>query len=137
MTEGSQYQVIEGNTQNKAVGPNAKSALSQGDACSGNCFNLIFRFNVMSRINSGGMVDDNAENTSVNPGFYNVKSYNNTWVDLNSSNYSYTITENFSNHSINPAALNELSYYPASVTSLNPYASDSSTDSTFNYGHCS
>jgi hypothetical protein len=37
--------------------------------------------------------------------------------------------------SFNPAALNELYYYPASVTSLNPYASDSTTDSTFNYGH--
>jgi len=139
VTEPSQYHVIEGNTHNNAVGPNAKGMLSQGDACSGNCYNVLIRYNTEEHIDSGIIVDENA-GSSTNPGFYNVKAYNNTLVDTNRVGSSGSaIDNNYACHSINPADLNNIYYWPGASTVLNAYAADSvcgnTVSSTFNYGH--
>src|SRR5206468_8699782 len=79
----SQFNVIEGNTEVNNLGSDGHAWLSQGDACSGNCHNMIIRYNVGAHVGSGGILDDNAGNRSVSPGYYYVKAYNNTWVDYN------------------------------------------------------
>jgi hypothetical protein len=114
-TEPSQYHVIEGNTQNNACGPNAKGNLSQGDACSGNCFNLIVRYNVSEHIDSGGFITDDNAGSSQNPGFYNVKTYNNTLVDYARDGSFPAIVDYYNNSSNNPTDVNNLFYWPGTI----------------------
>jgi hypothetical protein len=113
--EPSQYHVIEGNTQNNACGPNAKGNLSQGDACSGNCFNLIVRFNTSSNIDSGGFITDDNAGSSQNPGFYNVKTYNNTLVNYLRGGSLPGIVDYYNSHSNNPTDVNNLFYWPGTI----------------------
>ena len=135
----AQYHVIEGNTQNNAVGPNAKGTLTQGDTCSGNCYNVIIRFNTWEHIDSAIVVDENA-GSSNNPGFYNVKMYNNSMVDVGRiTSPASGIIDNYACYSVNPADVNNIYYWPGAVTVLNAYAADSACGntvrSTFYYGH--
>jgi hypothetical protein len=137
--EHTQYNVIEGNIQHHAIGPNAKGLLSQGDVCAGNCFNLIIRFNIGYDIDAGNITDDNAQKSGVNPGFSHVKSYNNTWVNTNESNTGYAnATNDYSHNSTYPADINNIYYYGFAVASSgprNPVSCDASTCSTGNWGH--
>jgi hypothetical protein len=125
----SQFNVIEGNTELNNLGTDGHGWLSQGDACNGQCFNLINRFNVGAHVGSGGILDDNAGNHSVAVGYYNVKVYNDTWVDYNASPGSqlYGGTSSFTNHSTGGAQINNLFYYPESLADFNPYMSDTSS----------
>jgi len=114
-TEPSQYHVIEGNTQNNACGPNAKGNLSQGDACSGNCFNLIVRYNTSANIDGGGFITDDNAGSSTNPGFYNVKTYNNTLVNYLRGGGLPGIVDYYNNNSNNPTDVNNLFYWPGTI----------------------
>ena len=115
VTEPSQYHVIEGNTQNNACGPNAKGNLSQGDACSGNCSNLIVRYNTAAHIDSGGFITDDNAGSSTNPGFYNVKTYNNTLVDFLRDGSLPGIVDYYNSNSNNPTDVNNLFYWPGTI----------------------
>ena len=68
------HNVIEGNTQRNAVGPNAKGNLAQGDTPCTGCTNLIIRYNVVSGIDGSG-----SSNYGIWP---HLVQYNNTKVDL-------------------------------------------------------
>lgn len=126
----TQYNLYEGNTLTNNVGANGHGYLTQGDACSGNCFNLIFRFNVGAHVGAGGIIDDNAA-SAVNPGYFNVKSYNNTWVDFMNTGSTYGSQNTFSHNSTGGSQINELFYYPFAITDSNAYSTDSSTVGTF------
>jgi hypothetical protein len=133
----TQFNLYEGNTELNNLGSNGHGYLVQGDACSGQCFNLIIRFNVGAHVGSGGILDDNAYNSSVNPGFYNVKSYNNSWIDYANwpAKQPSGITSGFSHNSTGGAVINDLFYYPESLSAFNPYATDASTVATFVESH--
>ena len=129
----TQFNLIECNTIVNNIGPNGHGYLSQGDSCAGQCHHLIIRYNLGAHVGSGGVVDDNARNSTVNPGFYHVKSYNNTWVDFSNdpSSQSGGITNYYSFNSINAAQINDIFYYGGPLVNYNPYADDASTDATF------
>jgi hypothetical protein len=132
----NQFAVIEGNTHTNAVGANAKGFLFQADSCSGSpCNHAIVRFNAGSHIGSTYTTDDNSFSSV--PGWSYVKEYNNTWVDIHMTTGTggSTYTNYYMSHSTNPADLNGIFYFPGAVSSYNPYASDSTTDATFTYGH--
>ena len=132
----NQFAVIEGNTHMTAVGSNAKGFLFQADSCSGSpCNHAIVRFNVGAHIGSTYTTDDNSFSSV--PGWSYVKEYNNTWADIHMTTGTggSTYTNYYMSHSTNPADLNSIFYFPGAVSSYNPYASDSTTDATFNYGH--
>jgi hypothetical protein len=130
----SQYNVVEGQTESKNIGANAHGYLWQGDACGGQCFNVIMRFNLGEHVSGGIILDDNAF-SSTNPGFYNVKSYNNSWVDHNSVGSQFGVGAAFTHNSIGGAVINNLFYYPQAMSDFNPYETDSSTVGTFSVGH--
>jgi hypothetical protein len=80
VANATQFNVIEGNIQRNAVGPNAKSFLDQNDTgniCASTCNNLIIRYNTISRI--GGAVGDNTSGSD----WPFIKDYNNSYVDSN------------------------------------------------------
>jgi len=132
-----QYNVMEGNTQYNAFGPNAKGLLAQNESCGGTCYNIIERFNVVSRI-GGGVTSNDA-----NPGWPNFKVYNNTFVDAESDISEGPVTDNHAYNSSgtlgapHAAELNNLFYYSSSTGGLitggwNPYGAPDSTDA---YGY--
>jgi hypothetical protein len=124
----TQFNMYENNMELNNLGSNGHGYLSQGDVCSGQCYNLIIRFNVGAHVGSGGILDDNALNSTV-LGFSYVKSYNNTWADYNNypGNQLYGITNGFTHNSTNGAEINDLFYYPQSLVNFNPYATDASS----------
>jgi len=136
----SQFNVIEGNTELNNLGSDGHAWLAQSDGCNNQCHNLIIRFNIGAHVGSGGILDDNAGNSTL-PGYSYVKSYNNTWIDYNSynippiNNQLYGGTNGFTHNSTNGAEINDLFYYPESLTDFNPYATDPSTVGTFSVGH--
>ncbi len=131
-TQTTQHILIEGNTANTVLGNDSKFMIAQGDQCAGQCFGLIIRYNVVAHLGSTVVLDDNAQK-SVNPGFYAVKTYNNTWIDTDSYHPLYGRGDDYSHNSIYPADINNLFYYPNAMLNFNPYASDETTDSTFVY----
>jgi len=124
----TQYNLYEENTELNNLGANGHGYLSQSDVCSSQCYKLIIRFNIGAHVGAGGILDDNANNSSV-PGFSYVKSYNNTWVDYNnySGNQLYGGTNGFTHNSTNGAEINDLFYYPESLANFNPYYTDASS----------
>jgi hypothetical protein len=136
LSRPSQYNVYEANTELYNLGSDGHGYLAQGDACNGQCYNLIIRFNIGAHVGSGGILDDNAGNSSV-PGFSYVKSYNNTWVDFNQDHHTGAGegTNSFMYNSTHGSSINELFYYPESVAYFFPYATDSSTGGTFSASH--
>lgn len=121
-----QHNVIESNSEYNLFGGDAHVFLAQGDGCGGQCFGLIIRFNTAAHVGSAGIIDDNNRKANVNPGFYAVKSYNNSWVDLANygSNATNGITNVFTYNSKNGSEINDLFYYPRPITALNPYVCD-------------
>jgi hypothetical protein len=130
----TKYNLLENNTITSSFGNDAKGILAQGDGCSGNCSNLIIRFNTHEHVGSATLDNTLASGTT---GFNTVKVYNNTFADINnygSGSQLYGIGENHSNYSTNSAELNNIFYYPFSLTSFNPYSFDStSTGATYGY----
>ena len=120
-----EYNVFEGNLQYNAVGPNAKTDLFQNDSgttCP-NCFNVIFRHNIISRIGSGA---------ASNYYWPNIMAYNNTVVDALSDGTADNGTADYAQMSTNGAYLNQLYYFSfASGVNWNVYQCGSGC----NFGH--
>jgi hypothetical protein len=131
----SQYLLIENNTVLNMVGSDMHAlGLLQAEACSGQCFNAIIRFHTAAHIGSGAIVDDNSGTTST-PGWSNVKSYNNTWVDIANQNTGVgSSINNFAHGSPGGSDVNDIFYFPESLADFNPYYADSSSQ-PFTYGH--
>jgi hypothetical protein len=131
----AQYLLIENNTAQNMVGTNMHAlGLLQAESCSGQCFNAIIRFHTAAHVGSGGTIDDNSGSTSV-PGWSNVKAYNNTWADVGNTNSSAGNAINgFTNKSTNGADINDLFYFPFSLSDWNPYFTDGSS-APFSGGH--
>lgn len=120
-----EYNVFEGNLQYNAVGPNAKTDLFQNDsgATCPDCFNVIFRYNTISRIGSGA---------ASNYYWPNIMAYNNTVVDALSDGTAANGTADYAQYSPNGAYLNQLYYFSfASGTNFNVYQCGSGC----NFGH--
>jgi len=117
-SSATQYNVYEANTVLNNVGADGHGFLTQGDACSGQCNNLIIRFNSGAHVGSAGIVDNLG-------GFTFVKSYNNDWVDFN--NVTVGIVNNRDSNSTNGSEINELFYYPGSITVTSYYVSSNSS----------
>lgn len=125
----TEYNVIESQTEINNPSADGHGYLTQGDYCSGNCFSAILRFNKGAHVGGGGLLDDLG-------GFYNVKTYNNTWVDYNSTSFSSgNITTHWKANSFGGSAINSIFYYPGSATNFNPVACEDTSCSSFNYGH--
>lgn len=121
----TQHNVMEGNLQRNAVGANAKGPLSQNESCGSSCFNLIIRFNTVSRIGSGWITNDKT--------WPNVKAYNNTYADLNSDGSTTFGAGNYGPTASGSSYLNEVYFYTqSSINDYNPYACNN-TDC--NFGH--
>jgi hypothetical protein len=136
-----EYNVIEGNYLYNGFGVDAKGNLSQNESCGGNCYNLIQRFNTVSRI-GGAVVTNNA-----NPGWPYVKVYNNTYVDtLYDQIESDPINDNHTNNGGGTAGapyaseLNNIFYFTqtsGSVTvAVNPYAAVGTDVYGYNLAWC-
>jgi hypothetical protein len=128
-TPGSQFNLIEGNTELRNFGPQAHSFLTQGDACGGRCGYMIERFNVTARQSlltggSYGILDDLA-------GYPFVKNYNNTDAFVGSAN---DATDTFGSSSTNGAEKNNIFYYNGSIK-LNPYAVVGGAGAGWSSGH--
>jgi hypothetical protein len=120
-----QYNVIEGNFERNAVGPNAKGVLAQGDTpCSG-CTNLIIRYDVTSRIGSG--VSSNY------PAWPHIMNYNNTHVDLNMDSSSEYQDTDLNYEIPNASLLNTVYFY--NTPSAWSYWNSGSCGTNCNYGH--
>lgn len=133
----SQYLLVESNSITNSVGPNMKAGvLLQAEDCNSQCFNAIIRFHTASHVGTGAIVDDNSQVTSTT-GWYNVKSYNNSWIDVNNypgNTCNGCATDSFANNSTNGSDINNIFYYTESLTNFNPYYSDASS-APFSYGH--
>jgi hypothetical protein len=126
-----QYNVIEGNLERNAVGPNAKGVLAQGDyPCSG-CTNLIARFDTTSRIGSG--VSSNY------PTWPHIVQYNNTHVDLNMEGSTSGQDTDYNDGGLtNAAILNNLYSYntPSAWSNWNSGSCGSSCNAGHNLYWC-
>jgi hypothetical protein len=133
-----QYNVMEGNYQYNAFGPDAKGLLAQNESCGGTCYNIIERFNIVSRI-GGGVTSNDA-----NPGWPYFKVYNNTFVDPESDiTSSDPVTENHTyggaETSGAPSAseLNNLFYYSRSTGGVTagwgPYSTGNVSTDVYGY----
>jgi hypothetical protein len=133
----AQYMLIEGNTVNNMVSANGHgSGLLQAEACNGQCYNAIIRFNVESHFGSGAITDDNSGASEPPQAWINIKSYNNDWIDANNQNIVMGGgTHNFSHGSFGGAVINDLFYYPGSLTDFNPYFCLDTACSPFTFGH--
>jgi hypothetical protein len=124
-----EYNLIEGNLQYNAVGPNAKGLLAQNDpgGCGSVCFDIIERFNITSRIGSG-----NNSNNGV-AGWPYIKIYNNTVVDAGSDSGTLQYGDADNNETTpNGAFLNQLYYFTQpTLTGFNVYGCGSNC----NAGH--
>jgi hypothetical protein len=112
------YTLLEGNHIYKMNGSDMHSiGLFQGEACNGNCFNAIIRFNSSYHVTGAGIVNDNS--TSGCPAWDHVKSYNNDWIDMVQS--SGGAINNTSYCSTYAAYINDIYYWPGSVSNVNAY----------------
>lgn len=126
----TQYNLWEANTGRNSIGSDSKGFLTQADgsSCSGsNCYNVIIRFNSNAHLGSSNGMNDRA--------FPYVKYYNNTWVDVNTSDPLYQIANANMNNATHAANINDIFYYPQAMVDYNPYAIDSTTVGTFSVGH--
>jgi hypothetical protein len=142
-----QYNVMEGNYQSNALGPDAKGLLAQNESCGGTCYNIIERFNTMSRV-GGGNTSNNAD-----PGWPYFKVYNNTYVDPQSDiTSSNPVTDNHTyggaqtSGAPNASELNNLFYYSSTsggvTTGWTPYSMGTVPTDVYGYNlvfcpHCS
>lgn len=132
LTRPAQFNLYEGNTIRNNSGANGHAFLTQADACSSQCFNVIIRFNDMAHVGTFGIIDDNAGKNGV-PGFSSIKSYNNDWVDFVQGGGQMAV-KGFQNNSTKGAGINDLYYFPGSPGNLSPYYVDSSSNSGFTAG---
>lgn len=124
------YNVIEGNTQRNAVGPNAKGNLAQGDTPCTGCKNLIIRYNVVSSIDGSG---------SSNYGTWpHIVQYNNTKVDLKHGSSAPDDTDLNDSTLTNTAILNTVYYYntPSAWSNWNSGSCGSSCNAGHNIYWC-
>ena len=112
LSRPSQYNVYEGNTLRNNLGANGHAFLTQGDACGGQCFNVIIRFNNSAHVGSYDLLDNLG-------GYFNVKSYNNDILDFRVPNWD--TADGFAGASTGGAEFNNLFYWPGSAT-LTPYS---------------
>ncbi|HYK87916.1 MAG TPA: hypothetical protein VE398_04055 [Acidobacteriota bacterium] len=125
VSKPSQYNLFEGNLGRNSMGGNNHGFLTQADACGGQCYDVIIRFNDLAHFGTFALLDDNT-------GFPYVKCYNNNFIDFNSSGQMAT-----NGHQVNAthgAEVNNLFYYPTSVRNYSPYYVDSSSNSGFTAG---
>lgn len=127
----TQDNLFEGNQEYNIFGlsnANGHGFLTQGDGCAGNCFHVIERFNEFVHISGGAIIDDNA-NSSVNPGFYRIINYNNTWADMVTASGSRPggSISCYTHNSTNAADLNNIFHVTGSVSDFNANCFDGST----------
>jgi hypothetical protein len=130
LTRPTQYNLYEGNIIRNSLGSDNHAFLTQADACGGQCYGVIIRFNDMAHVGSYGILDDNAGSTSV-PGFSYVKSYNNTYVDFNKT--MFDAIDGFQSNSKGGAEVNNIFYFPETITD-SPYYVDSTSSNGFRAG---
>ena len=137
----STYLTIEGNTIQNMVATGTGDmhgiGLFQAESCNNECQNGIVRFNTDAHIAHGAIIDDNSGDTTAQA-WINVKSYNNSFIDVNHNDASTngSGTNGYTHGSKGWADLNDLYYYPqSSMPNFNPYATDSTTVNSGNYGH--
>jgi hypothetical protein len=129
LNPATEFNVIDHNTEVNNTSSNGHGYLTQGDYCSGNCFNTIIRFNKGAHVGGGGLLDDAGS-------FYNVKTYNNTWADYTAALFSSgNLTLHWKSNSYGGSAINSIFYYPGSATNFNPVGCEDTSCSPFNYGH--
>lgn len=119
-------EVMEGNLERNAVGPNAKGPLEQNESCGTGCTGIIFRFNIVSRTGSGAITNDKS--------WPHVVVYNNTFVDEGREapfNTPGGGGDNMQSTGAGQAVLNSLWYSTTNFSSWNPY----SCNSCANFGH--
>jgi len=107
-----EYNVFEGNLQYNAVGPNSKTDLFQDDSgvtCL-NCFNVIFRYNTISRIGSGA---------ASNYYWPNIMAYNNSVVDSLLDAGASDGTADYAQYSTKGSYINQLYYFDFSSAQAN------------------
>jgi hypothetical protein len=139
----SEYLLMEGNTITNMVVTGSFSGsgmhagpLLQAEACNGECYNAIFRFNVAAHIYGGGTTNDNSGVTPPPQSWINVKEYNNDWIDMlhgfttagwgvNSHTYG----------SSGGADVNEIFYFASSAPYWNPYMCMDTACTGYTYGH--
>jgi len=130
-----QFNVLEGNLQYMAVGPNAKGILAQDDssgACGTACANIIERFNTSSRTGSAY----NSNNGGY--GWNKIKIYNNTLADIGSDSgtLQYGDADN-SETTPNGSFLNQIYYFTnPNLTGLNIYGCGSNCNAGYNLYWC-
>jgi hypothetical protein len=126
--ENIQHVLIENNTVANWTGSNTHAiGLFQGETC-GTCNNAIVRFHKVSHVQGGGLFNDTATWT-------NVKTYNNTYADINSSlNSAGELTNTFT-CCANGSDLNDIFYFTALLTDFNAYGCQSTGCTGFNFGH--
>jgi hypothetical protein len=131
----AQYLLIEGNTIRDMVGANQHGiGLFQAEACSGQCFNSIVRFNTVSHFGSGAIGDDNSGVDPPPQAWINVKAYNNSWIDANNQVHGVGDgTNGFTHGSFGGTQINELFYFPFALSDFNPYLCLDTACSPFTY----
>lgn len=124
-----QYILIENNRATNFIGSNTHVVgLFQAEDCNGTCFNSIVRFHKASHIGGGGLFDDTND-------WYNVKTYNNSYVDVNNQlNQDGELTNTFSSGS-NGADINDIFYFTVPLNGFAAYGCSGSACSTFTSGH--
>jgi hypothetical protein len=132
LTRPTQYNLYESNIIRNNLGANGHAFLTQADACGGQCFGVIIRFNNMAHVGTFGIIDDNSGSTGV-PGFSAIKSYNNTWVDFDMGGGQIAVL-GFQNGSTGGSSINNIFYFPSSVSNMSPYYVDSSSNAGFTAG---
>ncbi len=131
-----QENLIEGNLIENLSGANAKGILAQADtACGGDCFNLIERYNVASRLGSAF----NSNNGTATWGY--LKIYNNTVVDAGQDCNCISLQGDIDNSekTTNGAFLNQLYFQggPSNLTGFNFYACSNNATNPPSSAHCS
>ena len=126
-----QYNLIEGNYERNAVGPNAKGVLAQGNYPCSSCSNLIVRYDVTSRIGSGV-----SSNYATWP---HIVNYNNTHVDLNMEGSTSGQDTDYQDAGLtNVALLNSVYFYntPSAWSNWNSGSCGSSCNAGHNLYWC-
>jgi hypothetical protein len=115
----AQYLVFENNSVTNMNGSDMHAVgLFQGEVCSGHCFNAIVRFHKVNNVTGPGIVDDNSEASC--PAWDHVKSYNNDWLNMTVG--SGGIINNTSYCSTHAAYVNDIYYWPGTVSNINAYS---------------
>jgi hypothetical protein len=141
----SQNLLMEGNTVHDMTvtgsfsGSGAHAGpLLQAEACNGGCHNAILRFHTAYNIAGGGTTNDNSGNTPPPAAWYNVKEYNNDWINMVVGFSGGGWEVNGHSHGSSGAAnVNEIYYFSSSsnTNGLNPYDCQDTVCSSYAYGH--